>query len=489
MARKYEQAAETGRREAQAALDWIAQRVKRADEGTPVVVFNGLSWPRTGPVEVVVPEELRAEVRVLDAAGRSLSCQMLAGRRLVFVCEEVPATGYRTVFLTPGPAGESAAKPAPGEKWTEPFETEHYRATPCPGGLRSLLDKETGKEVFRTDRWRGGEWVTFCTKAMGACEGIDFAPHPEVFQDRAGNHQPDWVCVESGPVLVRWATAPIKSQHCAVKVSFTMYRRLKRVDWRVEVAGNSNEINVEQRLLFPINAPKPELAYQVPFGVVKPGTSEPFVFVNKGHFKMPAPIPAHPREVQDWVYATGDGLGITLSTSIGACAFTDFGPGANANQVVVAPILLASIGNPQRKAYLQPGDYEFFFSLSTHQAGFAHGARRGLEAQNPLWPVRPAQRAADAALPPACSFFAVQPSRAALSTIKKAEDEDALVLRLYDLEGVAGDAQVQSCFKIEAAEATDLLERGGKALPAQAQAFTVSLKAWSVETIKARARK
>lgn len=485
MCEKYQKAAETGRRQTQAALEWLAQQVAFERTGTPVVVFNGLSWSRSDPVALALPPGLGDHPRVEDGQGKAVPCQVSPGKAVVFVAQDVPPLGFRTYYLSAGQPDAEAADPAIGAKWTQPFESQHYRLTPAAGGLAGIFDKEFNRELLAAKRWLGGEWTTFHTNAMGACEGIDFAPHPEKFADRASAHKPEWTCEESGPVFVRWRLAPVKSQHCTVKTALTAYRRLKRLDWTIQVLGNDEQINVEQRLMFPIHAAAPSVAYEAPFGVVQPGKSEPMVFVNKGRFAPPEPLPSAPREVQNWVYADGDGVGITLGTSVGACAFRDFGPGAE-DRPVLAPILLACIGNPQRKAYRQPGDFSFHFSLFSHRPGYAHGSRLGIQSQNPLLPVAAANAEGTRKLPGTCSFFAPQTTGACISTVKKAEDDSAIVLRLYDLDGLAVEALVQSYFPLAEVQATDLLERGGKPLAAQANSFTVPLAAWGIETVKVK---
>jgi hypothetical protein len=171
-----------------------------------------------------------------------------------------------------------------------------------------------------------------------------------------------------------------------------------------------------------------------------------------------------------------------------AVTFRDFGQGAESERAVIAPLLLACIGNPQRKPYRQPGDYEFRFSLTTHAAGYVPGSRFGIQSQNPLWAVIPSPRAAaaPAKLPVSASFFALQPANAAFTAIKKAEDDNSIVFRIYDLDGAPAEARVSSRFRVQAAQLTDLLERDGQPLPAQGDAVTVPLKAWGIETVKVR---
>jgi len=490
MGEKYRRAAETGRRQTLEALDWIAKQIEPTREGTPVVAFNGLAWARTDPVSVDLPAGLAMPVRLLDEEGHEIPYQVSSGR-LVFIARNVPPIGYRTYTLSAkksaatGSVAATGMEPAVGEIWTAPFESDHYCVTPGIGGVASIIDKEFGKELLSTGRWQGGEWVSFGTDAMGACEGIDFNPHPETFSDRAANHKPEWICRESGPVLVRWTSSEVRSAHCRVTTSVSVYRNLKRIDWAVRVTGNDDQIHVEQRLMFPVKTSGSEIAYGVPFGVVKPGVSEPFVFVNKNVFSRPETIPAHPREIQDWVNVVGDGVGITIGSSSGACAFRDFGPGAEFGPVI-SPILLACIANPDGKSYRQPGDFDFAFSLFSHPVGWAHGRRLGVQSQNQILAVIPAGGDRRLALAPTGSFFVPDGGNTGISAIKKAEDDDSVVMRFHDLEGRGGDIRVCSSFRILDAQRTSLIERDGRPLTSTSKAFILPVKPWGIETVKAR---
>ena len=487
MGEKYRQAAETGQREMLNAMKWIAERVRPAGRGVPVIVFNGLSWPRTDPVTVNLPSELGNKAFVQDDKGRMIPCQIIGTNKLVFVADKVPSIGYSTYYLS---AADDQAIPVAfplGQQWTTPFESDFYKVTPGEGGLASIVDKEFGKELLATNRWLGGEWTTFATKAMGACEGYDGNPHPEMFSDRSSMHRPAWTCEETGPVYVRWGTSTMQSTNCQVKLTVTLYLHVKRLDMAVTVLGNNKAFGVEQRLMFPIKTAVEEIAYEVPFGVVEPGNSEPFVFVKKGAFTSPAAVPSEPREVQNWVSVTGDGVGITIGTPVGAFAFRDFGPKAQKSPML-SPILLACTKGLEGNL-LQPGDYSFEFSLYSHPVGYRNGYRLGIQSQNPLVSVLPGKMSSTVLLPASISFFTPQSDHVVVSTVKKAEDDNAVVMRLFDLEGKSGDVRVQSLFKVLDARVTDLLERKGRSAIRSPESFTVPIRPWGIETAKVRLEK
>lgn len=72
---KVQSARDTGRALLDKALHAIAARIKATPaQGTPVTVFNTLSWSRTGPVELDVPGS--GPVHVVDDTGAAVPCQM-----------------------------------------------------------------------------------------------------------------------------------------------------------------------------------------------------------------------------------------------------------------------------------------------------------------------------------------------------------------------------------------------------------------------------
>lgn len=485
MLEKYKNSAKTGMQETQAAMNWIAQKIKVKNKGIPVVVFNGLAWSRTDPVEISLPENTGINSVLIDEQGNEIPFQILKNIRLVFIATNVPSAGYKTYYLTSGRTDKvSSTQPLPGSKWTTPFESDYFRVSAVPGGIKSIFDKESGKELLKTDRWLGGEWTTFYTKARGASEEIDFEPKPDVFSDRAKNHQSEWVCEESGPVLAKWNMTTINSKHCNVKTSVTVYRHIKRIDWTIDVIGNDKDINIEQRIVFPFNITNSQIAYEVPFGVIKAGESEPFVYINKFLFSKPPSLPFFPREIQNWVSVTGDNIGITIGSSVGACAFKDFGNDADTLMPLISPILLANVRNPDGKNIVQPGNHSFSFSLFCNPAGDINGSKNGVQSQNPLIGIALNNSGNKEILPEKLSFFQFDSEFAGLSTIKKAEDDNEVIMRVYNLSGTDSNVGVHSYFDINNAQKTDIIELNGKNIQAEKRSFNISLPGWSIETVK-----
>src|SRR5262249_28813940 len=78
-------------------------------------------------------------------------------RRVEFVARDVPAVGYKTYSLKPGPN----ASPASGEKVTT-LESKYYRIEidPGSGAVKSIYDQELKKELVDTKSpYRFGQYL------------------------------------------------------------------------------------------------------------------------------------------------------------------------------------------------------------------------------------------------------------------------------------------------------------------------------------------
>src|ERR1035441_9599336 len=118
-----------------------------------VVVFNPLSWSRT---DVVTVDQATAVQDV--KSRRKIPCQALPEGGSCFVATELPSIGYRSYRrLSETEAPANAVTLAEGQ-----MENEFYRVTldPATGGLKSILDKETGCELVDPEsEYRLGELI------------------------------------------------------------------------------------------------------------------------------------------------------------------------------------------------------------------------------------------------------------------------------------------------------------------------------------------
>ena len=488
----YEFARDEGRALRDDALAAIAGRVAaRPEKGVRVVVFNALPWRQTAPATVPVPAAGKAW-RAVDADGREAPSQRPSAGAVEFLAADVPALGYRTYYLVeaPEPVPERPdAGPAPLV-----VENRFYRLRLAPGGLAGLYDKELGRELLETGKFLGFEVFTMRSVGNGAGEfGRVQQPTMEGF-DRLSRHGPAWrlVAEESGPVKTVLALEQPLAD-CTVRQRLILYGAVKRLDCEVSILGFDGNPYREYRLALPVAAERGRVAYEIPFGVLEVGSGEAKgtggpAYGNLVYDEEMKDI--RPREVQNFLYAGGDLFGLTLTTSVAVNDFKDPTDDPVAYPVL-QPVLLASRRSCHGEGnwYLQEGDHHFRFSVTSHAPGWRNGWRAGISANSPLVAVAPAA-SPGADLPESRSFLPFAgdagggPSNLVLSTMKKAEAGDAVVLRLYDIEGKDSEAGIELFVPVRAALRTSIIEEEGAPLKPAKGRFVLPVGHHAVETVK-----
>jgi len=505
--KKYEFARDEGRALLDDALAAIAGRVAlKPDKGLPIVVFNPLSWAQTGPVKAIVPSLERFD-QIFDAEGRparmmaklprasgadldvSTGRFVAAGQLLEFIAAEVPALGYKTYYLR---KFEPPSGPVTGAVTGPPLRTvenDFYRVALVPGGVASLYDKELGREILNTQKFLGFEVLTMRSVGNGAGEfGRVQQPTMEGF-DKTSRLKPDWhlIAAESGGVKDVYAFEQPFSG-CTVREKLIVYRTIKRIDCEVSLLGWDGDPYREFRLALPVAADQGRVAYEIPFGVLEVGSGEAKgtggpAYGNLVYDEVMSDI--RPREVQNFLYAGDDSFGLTLTTSVAVNDYKD--PTSDpVPYPVLQPILLASRRSCHGEGnwYLQEGDHHYRFSLTSHAPGWRNGYRAGIAANDPLVAiVSPAARP-DAGLPESLSFLPYSASNLVLSTLKKAETGDAVILRLYDIEGKDTETDVRLVVPVRTAVRTNIIEEEGAALKPRQGRLVLPVGHHAVETVK-----
>jgi alpha-mannosidase len=107
---------------------------------------------------------------------------------------------------------------------------------------------------------------------------------------------------------------------------------------------------------------------------------------------------------------------------------------------------------------------------------------RAYELNNPL--VSLVGTAHGGELPPVYSFLKVEPKNIIVEVMKKAEDSNDLILRLYETEGRKCTAKITLAHPVGAVHTTDLLENDVREIATDGNSFQVPVGAYSIETFK-----
>ena len=485
------------------ATTTIARRIQPT-QGTPITVFNALSWERSDPVRAVIPSPA-ASVKLVDENGAAVPFQRVSptigiDMEIAFVAT-VPSIGYRTYSLVADQVPVSSALPENVQADETTYENDFYRVTLAPGGIRSLFDKRLGQEILRTDKLLGAEVIMLESVGNGAGEfGSVQQPSAAADFERASSYNRRWEIRESGAVYTTYTfTQPLN--YALLVQNLIFYHRIKRIDVEIALYNWNGTKSREFRMALPINAEGAQIAYEVPMGVAEVGKSEVvgavtnapvyegYDVVTNVHRRGPAYLDVcadvHPREIQNFISAVGEHFAVTLSSSVAVADYVDplLSP---ADYPILQPILLASRKSCHSKGnwYPQAGEHHFRFSIFAHAADWRAGRQSAIAANHDLRAVVDANPLPDANLPPTRSFASISQDNIMITAIKKAEDDDSVVVRMVELEGRDTNAALRFTFPIQAAAQTNLIEEEARPLPLENGTLPLHLGHHAIETFK-----
>jgi alpha-mannosidase len=481
-ARKYEVASRIDRDMIRAGLNDIASRVK--SDGVSALVFNPLSWPRTGEVEVDI--QLPADVRQFRLQDDSdpAAFQVIASNpannwmRLRMLAKNVPATGYKLITVVPeGPGSHAVPAPKPILSATaDSLENEF---------IRLKVDSKTGCITSLFDRRSNTEALALPVQSDGSPEaspdGFPCGNLLQAFVDKpkkwdAWNIDADfvkqhWDLMQADAVALIENTplrAVIRVKHHFQKSSvvqdITMYAGVPRVD--VHMQADWQEQHILLKVAFPVNAKSDHATYEIPYGtVVRPTTRN--TPAEQAQFEVPA---------LRWADISDATHGFSL--------LNDGKYGYDARDNVLRLSLLRSPTWPDPDT--DQGHHEFTYSLYPHGGTWreAMTVRQGYELNYPLMAVTTMPHPGP--LPAEKSFFATAEDNVVITAVKKAADDDGLIIRFYEWAGKKGTTHLNLPEPAVAAWEVNLMElaQSPLSLAANPTVLAVPVNPYEIKTVK-----
>jgi len=437
--RKYEFALAEANAILNEGISSLASQVQtKTSDGIPVVVFNTLSWKRDDPVTVPIRLEkgTAKSVTLKDATGNRVPCQLsnirfypdgtIQTADLHFAAKNVPSLGLTTFYLQTQKTEAPVMPVISGNT----FENRFYKIALTEGGIQQIEDKELHVQLLDASKFLGGEIITMQSKGNGAGE-FDKVQQPGMENfDKVSNHSPRWTVKENGEVFTSFFLRS-KIRNAVIEQTVTLYHQLKKIDFDVAILNWEGLLYREYRMMLPVNMVNGKVAYEVPYGVLEVGkdempgaAGERYYVENKDQ---------RPRGIGNWIGVSGNDFGVVLSSSVAVADYQDPTDQPAAN-TILQPILIASRKSchGQGNEYLQIGDHYFHFSLTSHKPGWKQGYRFGQAANEKLLTCFAPKAYQDAALPQTFSFFDIQNDHVVVTAIKKCEDDESLIIRLYN---------------------------------------------------------
>lgn len=464
------------------ALGRLTQKVD-APQGS-WVVFNALAWCRDQWVEIDISAD-RAVVE--DADGRRVPAQIRTceGKKsIVFLAEKVPSLGYRVYRVKEGKSG--GANQAGVSVSANRFENAYYRALLGKGGIVSLYDKELGKELVHTSKFAFGDVAELGYTGHGAGEFTRITDPTPGDLTPLSQFETCWKVAESGPVYTRFENVQ-PTRHATIVQSITFRHACKQIDFDITLRDFDGAHNRQYRILLPLNmTAERTVSYEVPMGVATVGRDEwsekPGGWAWEGTY-VDNPADTHPREIQNFISASGNGFGVTMASGVAVADWVD--PSRDqAIYPVLQGILLSSHKSCHAEGnwFHQTGTHTFHFSLTSHPEGWTNGYAFGIGRNHPLAAVRKTNKGGELAA--SHSFLSISDPLVALSLVKKADRDNHLIIRLTEMEGKDKEVKVTLPVSVKKVIRTNLVEEEGEEWPVGGKVVSFKLGHHAIETFK-----
>jgi alpha-mannosidase len=457
-----------------ASLREIAAHVNTNGDGVPVLLFNSLSWPRTdvSELEAQLPTAAR-EIQVVDSNGKPAEAQLLSidadtHRAHFLLLSNTPSLGYQTYFVRPGTSAAPVHSLLKATDDTMENEFIRVKIDPQTGCMTSLFDKRSGTEALapaETDT--GGPKNAICGNLLQTF--VDKPKQWDAWNIDVDFEKQHWdldkadevKLIESGPLR---EVLRVKNhfQNSTFVRDITLYAGVPRVD--VKMQAEWHEKHILLKVAFPVSAHSDKATYEIPYGSVQRPTTRNTP-AEQAQFEVPA---------YRWADISDATHGFSL---LNDCKY-----GYDAKGNVVRLSLLRSPEYPDPHA--DEDHHEFTYSLYPHGGGWkdALTIRRGYELNYRL--IALTRDKHEGRLPAEHSFVQTKADNVILTTVKKAEDDNALIVRFFEWAGKQGDVGIEVPTGAVSASETDLMERPLGNLPLANGAVNVPTRPFEIKTVK-----
>lgn len=451
------------------------EKDRHAIEGTrqcgsegALVVVNTLGFVRNDVVEVSgAGSDIR---RIRDGAGKDCPMQYTYDGKLLFFAKGLPPVGARTYELVKN-GGDGSGRPEspdsqkniqkPFDTWEGVFENPWYRAEFNEQmELTALVEKKTGCQLLKEGRV-GNQLMSYEDRPMN-WDNWDV----DMFYQRKP-YGPDQVSApilkERGPVRTVVGIRMVFADS-VVEQDIVLYPELPRIDFVNRAEWNNHHLLL--RVNFPVNVNSVKASYEIQFGNVERETTS-----NHSWDTAKFEVCAH-----KWADLSENGLGVSL---LNDCKY-----GHSVKNGEMGLTLIKAGTYPNTDADM--GVHEFTYSIYPHPGRWQEAATvemaYGLNVPT-VTALMPEGRAGNS-----WSLVSIDQPNCFFETIKKAEDGDGYILRIYENRNTRTRMNVRLGFAVGSVEECDLLERPVRQVDFEEYGFDDFIKPYEIKTYRLRIR-
>lgn len=420
-----------------------------------LVVFNTLSFERKDIVEFEIPEGI-SNPMLMDTDNNEIVCQKVEGNKAIFFAEGIPAMGYKAYTIVEASNKENASsiKLSP-----EAAENKFFKLTlDEKGQIKSFFDKENNREVLKKgevanalqafedkpmnyDNW---DIDIFYQEKMWA---VDDVQSIEVVERGA---------VRSALKIERKFSDSIIVQHMYV------YNDIARIDFKTYVDWKEHQVLL--KTAFPIEINTNKATYEIQYGNVERPT----------HHNTSWDVARFEVAGQKWADLSEGDFGVSL--------LNDSKYGHDIKNGVMRLTLLKSGIEPN----LTTDQEEHFFTYSIYPHGGdwreANTVQMAYMLNNPV--ETKFEDAHEGKLPKSLSMVNVDKDNVIVEVVKKAEDNDDVIVRLYECYNKRTNVNVEFFEDLKGVIECNLMERDLEEIAYDKNSFNFEIKPYEIKSFR-----
>lgn len=497
------------------SVNYLSGRINTVKEGAnaAIVVFNPHGWEVSDVARLhielpIPPDRTIHNLMVRDSTGKAILSQLqnvkISSPRhphplnqlvwegdILISAENIPAMGYKTYYIEE--VREARKLSSLLEATSTTLENAFLKVDVNPNGTIDITDKRSGQvykgcNLFEDTEDIGDEYnyspainsqTITSNGASAKISLLERGPVSATIKVELTLDLPEGISEDR-------TTRSNKLVPCSVTSYITLNVGIPRVDIETIIENKAKDHRL--RVHFPTNLYSNECIADVQFGVLRRKIQLP-----KGDGWMEKPVGT--KAMQSFVAVESRGLGLcVVAEGLPEYEAIDTPTGVDLAVTLLRSVGWLSRGDLLTRPYNAGPQYPAPEAqcLGTHRVRYAvipfvnsfEEAKPWVLAQQFITPLKSvAVTPHEGSLPSEFSFLKIEPQELVLSAMKKAEREDALIVRFYNIASYEVDGKITLARKPKKVALANLLEEDIEELGAN-QELEVKVKPFQIVTLK-----
>lgn len=408
---------------------------------------SGEKIVRTGMENIAANINSDGGILVFNNTPFKRSGTVFVDGRAIYAAD-IPANGYKVIKETKTGNEVKLGK--------NTIENKFFRVRFEDGNIVSIYDKQNEREVIKKGE-KANRLLAFedFPKNWDAWEISNYYTEKMWEIDKAESTEEVCYGEKAGFKITRsFLSSKIVQEIC-------LYANTPRIDFDTYIDWKESHILL--KAAFPIDIHCDKATYDIQFGNVERPTHK-----NTSWDEAKFEVCAHKfADVSEY------GYGVSLMND---CKY-----GYDISGSTMRLTLLKSAVYPNHEA--DKCEHRFVYSLYPHKGDFreANTYSAAYELNNPMYAMRLEKQTGK--LPPEYSLVRTDCDNIIIETVKKAEDSDKIIVRLYDCCNCSSNPEIKFGFQVKSAAIADMLENETEEISVKDNSVKITVKPYEIITL------